>query len=48
MQKVKGNDHFHSMNKEDLIKFRENIDLILKINKKTTKRKVLNCEKIKT
>ena len=41
----KGNDHFHSMNKEDLIKFRENIDIILKINKKTTQRKVLSCEK---
>ena len=28
----KGNDHFHSMDKEDLKNFRENIDLILKIN----------------
>jgi sialic acid synthase SpsE len=41
---VKGNDHFHSMDKNDLVKFRENIELLNKINKTPKKRKVLKCE----
>ena len=42
---LKGNDHFHSMNKNDLIKFRKNIDLLHEINGSDRKREVLNCEK---
>ena len=40
---LKGNDHFHSMNKNDLIKFRKNIDLLHEINGSDRKREVLNC-----
>ena len=43
---VKGNDHFHSLNKNDLINFRSNIDIYNSINKNLKKREVLNCEKI--
>ena len=43
---VKGNDHFHSLDKYDLIKFRSNIDIYNSINKNLIKREVLNCEKI--
>ena len=41
----KGNDHFHSMNGMDLKKFRNNIDLLIKINKGPKKRKIFKCEK---
>jgi N-acetylneuraminate synthase len=41
-----GNDHFHSLNKEDLIKFRSNINILNSINKNLKEREVLNCEKI--
>ena len=43
---VKGNDHFHSLDKNDLIKFRSNIDIYNSTNKDLRKREVLNCEKI--
>ena len=43
---VKGNDHFHSLDKEDLIKFRRNIDIYNSVNKDLKNRYVLNCEKI--
>ncbi len=43
---VKGNDHFHSLDKYDLIKFRSNIDIYNATNKNLKKREVLNCEKI--
>ena len=42
---VKGNDHFHSLDKEDLIKFRRNIDIYNSVNKDLKNRYVLNCEK---
>ena len=41
-----GNDHFHSLNKEDLIKFRSNINILNSINKNLKERKILKCEKI--
>ena len=41
----KGNDHFHSMNEKDLKKFRNNIDLLIKINKGPKERKIFKCEK---
>jgi len=40
-----GNDHFHSLNDIDLKKFRNNVDLLIKINKGPKKRKVFDCEK---
>ena len=43
---VKRNDHFHSLDKYDLIKFRSNIDIYNATNKNLKKREVLNCEKI--
>lgn len=43
---LSGNDHFHSCNKEDLIKFRSNIDLLNTINSNFKEREVLKCEKI--
>ncbi len=42
---LKGNDHFHSMDKDDLIKFRKNIDLLNKIDGNLKKREILECEK---
>ena len=41
----KNNDHFHSMDLQDIKKFRSNIDLINKIEGKEKFRKVLKCEK---
>jgi N-acetylneuraminate synthase len=41
----KGNDHFHSMNEKDLKKLRNNIDLLIKINRGPKERKVFKCEK---
>lgn len=41
----KGNDHFHSMNEKDLKKFRNNIDLLIKVNKGPKVRKIFKCEK---
>ena len=43
---LKGNDHFHSLNKEDLIKFRSNINILNSVNKNLKERKILKCEKI--
>jgi len=40
----KGNDHFHSMNGNDLKKFRNNIDLLIKIKKGPRNRNVFKCE----
>ena len=42
---LKGNDHFHSIDKKDLIKFRKNIDLLNKIDGVSKKREVLKSEK---
>ena len=41
---VKGNDHFHSLDKNDLIKFKNNISLIIETNLAQKQRKVLKCE----
>lgn len=41
-----GNDHFHSCNKDDLKKFRSNINILNMVNKNLVARNVLNCEKI--
>jgi sialic acid synthase SpsE len=41
----RGNDHFHSINEIDLKKFRNNIDILIKINNGPSKRRVLSCEK---
>ena len=41
----KGNDHFHSLNKEDLIIFRKNINILNEINGKNKSRYTLKCEK---
>jgi sialic acid synthase SpsE len=43
---LKGNDHFHSSDKNDLLKFRSNIKIINSTNKNLKKRKILQCEKI--
>ena len=40
----KGNDHFHSLNKDDLLIFRNNIDILKKINGQKKVRNVLKCE----
>ena len=42
---LKGNDHFHSIDKKDLIKFKKNIDLLNKIDGVSKKREVLKSEK---
>jgi N-acetylneuraminate synthase len=42
----KGNDHFHSMDLNDLKKFRKNIDFINLIRGKAETRKLISCEKI--
>lgn len=41
----KGNDHFHSVDFNDFIMFRKNINLIKKIEGNLKNRKVLHCEK---
>jgi len=43
---LKGNDHFHSSDKNDLLKFRSNIKIINSTNKNLKKRTILQCEKI--
>lgn len=40
-----GNDHFHSICFEDIIKLKENINILDKISGKMKVRKVLDCEK---
>jgi sialic acid synthase SpsE len=40
----KGNDHFHSLNKDDLLIFRNNIDILKKINGQKKVRNLLKCE----
>ena len=42
---TKGNDHFHSLDKTDLIKFKNNIELISKIVKSQKGRPIFKCEK---
>lgn len=42
----KGNDHFHSLNGEDLKKYLESINIIQKIIKTKKGRPVLQCEKV--
>ena len=42
---TKGNDHFHSLDKNDLKKFVYNIDLISKIIKEQKGRPIFKCEK---
>ena len=48
LDKLKGkknNDHFHSMDFKDLLKFRESISIINSINGKQKKREILSSEK---
>ena len=42
----KNNDHFHSMDFKDIKKFRNNVELIKKIDGKIKDRIILKCEKI--
>ncbi len=42
----KGNDHFHSLNSNDLKKFIKNINIIKQIVQNKKGRQILNCEKI--
>lgn len=41
----KGNDHFHSVDYNDLLIFRKNINFVKKIEGSLDKRKILDCEK---
>jgi len=40
----KGNDHFHSLNKDDLLIFRNNINILKQINGNKKVRNLLKCE----
>ena len=46
MKGKKGNDHFHSLDKNDLKKFIYNIDIVSKIIKKEKGRPIFKCEKV--
>ena len=41
----KGNDHFHSLDKKDLLIFRKNVEILNQINGNKKIRKTLECEK---